>query len=631
MKTSKLLGVMIFFSIIACGIFQSGIPADPTGEMENDPTTTSPPTAPVISGPADIIFHNGVVLTMETTAPQGQALAIQGEKILAVGSDAEVMTARGPQTQVIDLAGRTLMPGFIDGHSHFLAFYGRQGGTFDQAIQTALALGITGLTEQKADESLLDLLFQAEKDGRLRLRVNAFPQYNDSQLNSAGSSSIMQVWYPANGPIFDADKRLRIPGVKIFVDGDYSPARGCWALTDPLPEEAQADFAFCGNEWGDVYWTQEELNLVVASIQGAGFRASFHSMGDRAIKMTLNAIEYALAGDSNELHRHQIQHNSLLPTDQLQRYVDLGIVASVRGNFGTCEQDWIYLFGPERLDWVSNRYALPGLGVHAFVEMDWAWPSDPFDPYTAKNANPFVHLYGLVTRQQAQEDGTVCMPDPTLAKHSISVAKALEMFTLEPAYAVSQENVLGSLRPGKYADVIILSDNPLTMDPNDLWKTKVLMTMVGGNVEYCAGGNPALCSSDSETESTGTSPTEVATPPVSVSILEKEFSVVLDTPLVLTLGWETQTAQQVADFLAAAQLEISLDGEPLKNTSDYWGEIEPSGDHYVSQLLYPVSALSPGSHQVDVKLSVTNPVTDGLGNTYSGIILQNTLRIEAGN
>ncbi len=630
MKSPKFIGPLIVLAMVACGWFQPRPGGVPSGGEDESATTFPPPTA-VSSEPADIIFHNGVVLTMETSAPQGQALAIQGEKILAVGSDVEVMTARGPQTQVIDLAGRTLMPGFIDGHSHFLAFYDRQGGTFDEAIQTALALGITGLTEQKADESLLDLLFQAEENERLRLRVNAFPQYNDSQLNSAGSSSIMQVWYPANGPILDADKKLRIPGIKIFVDGDYSPARGCWALTDPLPEEVRADFAFCGNEWGDIYWTQEELNQVVAGIQAAGFRASFHSMGDRAIIMTLNAIEYALDGESNEGYRHQIQHNSLLPTDQLQRYVDLGIIASVRGNFGTCDQDWIYLFGPERLDWVTNRYALPGLGVHSFVEMDWAWPSDPFDPYTQKSANPFVHLYGLVTRQQAREDGTVCMPDSVLAKHSISVAKALEMFTLEPAYAVSQENVLGSLKPGKYADVIILSDNPLTMDPNELWKTQVLMTMVGGNVEYCAEGNPDLCFSSPEAGSTDTSLTEAAPAPVSVSIFKKDFSVPVNTPLDLTLGWETQTAEQVADFLAAVQLEISLDGEPLKNTADYWGEIEPSGDHYVSQWLYPLGVLSPGPHQVEVILSVTEPVSDGLGNTYSGSILQNTMRIEVMN
>ena len=75
----------------------------------------------------------------------------------------------------------------------------------------------------------------------------------------------------------------------------------------------------------------------------------------------------------------------------------------------------------------------------------------------------------------------------------ISVEKALEMMTIEPAYAVSMENYIGSLKPGKYADLIILSDSPLAVNPDALKNLQVQMTMVNGKAEYCAAGYESLC------------------------------------------------------------------------------------------------------------------------------------------
>ena len=82
------------------------------------PTSTSLPKSDGV--PADVIFYNGVILTMDSSQPQAQAIAIQGNKILAIGNDTEIMSLNGPKTQLIDLAGLTIMPGFIDGHSHLL-------------------------------------------------------------------------------------------------------------------------------------------------------------------------------------------------------------------------------------------------------------------------------------------------------------------------------------------------------------------------------------------------------------------------------------------------------------------------------------------------------------------------------
>ena len=504
-----MMAIMLASTLSGCITEEEETPAPTTAAPTTPAPTTAAPTtpAPTTAAPtsetpeaadgADIIFYNGVILTMNDDQPQEQAIAIKGEKILAVGNDVDILALQGPQTRVVDLAGRTLMPGFADGHTHILVFSLRTGkATLDEAQDVALRFGFTSVTEMWADESLLEELMQAEQDGRLRLRVNVFASYNDGILQN-GKKVFLRAWYPENDPILDSDRMLRIPGIKVFVDGGGGGGRGCPALSEPYEPGFVATDWFrdnCGSDRGDLYWSQEEINQVVADAQAAGYRVAFHAMGDRAIETALNAIEFALDGQPNERYRHQIQHNSVIRPDMLERYVNLDILASLRGYFNTCEQScYIDCHGPDRYEWNANRYTLPGLGIHVYLETDFMWDVDPADTYASRNPNPMIHLYGLVTRQQVNRNGTICKPEPWLVPHAISVEQALRIMTIEPAYAVSQEDVIGTLEPGKYADLVILSGNPMAVDPNTIKDLEVWMTMVGGNVEYCAPGQEELC------------------------------------------------------------------------------------------------------------------------------------------
>ena len=103
-------------------------------------------------------------------------------------------------------------------------------------------------------------------------------------------------------------------------------------------------------------------------------------------------------------------------------------------------------------------------------------------------------LYALVTKRQIERiTGDICQPPDWLAAESVSVEEALRMMTINAAYALFMENNIGSLVPGKFADLIVLSENPLSVDPDALPNIEVLVTMVGGKVEFCKNGYSSLC------------------------------------------------------------------------------------------------------------------------------------------
>ena len=508
-KHTLLLSIVFSILIIgisACGGLKTPPKPDPTETQSptetSSPTVTASPTAvpttavPVAEEPAEFIFHHGNIITMEENQPLVEAVALRNGQIQAVGTNQEILTLQGPQTQMIDLQGNTMMPGFIDGHTHILAFSDRMGKSLSEAQDTALRYGFTTVNEMWANEGHIDSLIQAEQNGELLLRVNVFASYNDGILDENRNRVLLETWYPDHSPIVNPDRFLRIPGIKIFVDGDnYSYERGCWALTESFePAAPILSRGVCGTDRGDLYWTQEELNQVVSQAQNAGYRVAFHAMGDRAVETALNAIEYALDGQTNANVRHQIEHNSMVRPDQLERYESLDVSTSIRGYGVTwCDAEYLKLPFGDRYLWYFNRFALAIMDIHAYIETDFGWTVDPDDRFAGRSLDPIVQLYGIVTRKFIMPDGTMCEPSPPAPELPVSVERALQMLTIEPAWAVSMEDYIGSIKPGKYADLIILSGNPLTVAPDDLKDLQVWMTMIAGEVKYCDDGHNTLC------------------------------------------------------------------------------------------------------------------------------------------
>lgn len=446
----------------------------------------------------DYIFTNSNIISIDDSNPISEAIAISNGNIVAIGNASDILDNYETENNTCyDMEGRTIMPGIIDGHSHYMAslFWIGERYTIYEAQNIALANGYTTLNEKSIDIGEFEWLQSAEQNGTLRLRVNAFLIYNFAWLEN-NETVLVGAWEPDIVPVLDHDRKFRVPGFKIYLDG-ASGNRGLPAMSDPYTQE-MIDLWGIINPYGDLYFNQSELNSVVDSIHDRGFSVAVHAMGDRATETILNAIEYALNGTDNDDARHQIEHNSFIREDQIAKALSLNTIHSVRGYFPTYwQQEYEDLYGAVWMERTVNRYSLPGEGLHSYLETDFGFLHgyDEDDWSRSSNIRPFLHLWGLVTRKAIDENGTIHDPDPWVAEHAISVEQALRMMTIEGAYAAKQEDYIGSLEVGKYADLIVITDDPLTTNPDNIKDIEVLLTMVDGKIEFLWSSHtfPVVC------------------------------------------------------------------------------------------------------------------------------------------
>ena len=468
------------------------------------PIETAPHTAPVATSssvapstptptakepaPPNLIFFNGQVVTMEPDLRLAQALALRGDVIVAVGSDDEVIALRGPETQLIDLGGRALLPGFVDTHVHpFAVERAISADSLDGGQQWLLAGGTTTVGETAVNPEKLDQILLALESTNLRIRTSLYLTYNTKCKGLQPED-----WYLDYPPLRDPTEMLRIPGIKIFGDAAGPlPLQSCgWAAMSTLLPPQLVEAVGSG-PYGDLLLSEEELAQVIAEHQALGYQVIIHARGDVVVETALNAIESALAGQPNTF-RHRIEHNDFIRPDLLTRYGELGVLPTIRGQPAACLMnrfDGSHWLGEEVNPWFQVARSL----LDANPDLPVAWHSDA--GHTGRR--PINELYDFVTRRQINpDDGSVCEPPKWLAAEAVSVEEALRLMTINAAYALFMEDKVGSIKPGKFADLIILSENPLAVDPDEIVNIEVVMTMVGGKVEHCLEGHETLCAFD---------------------------------------------------------------------------------------------------------------------------------------
>jgi hypothetical protein len=422
-------------------------------------------------GAGDVIFHNGLLLTMDGDQPTAEAILVRGERIEAVGINSEVLALRQASTTVIDLGGLTLMPGFVDAHSHMFGEDLVHGVDPGPNQEMAIQYGVTTMTDMGVDEVLFGKLKAYAETGALRLRLNAYLSY------TTNCGDLLGDWWKAYEPNTQLAPNLFVRGLKIFTDGGSCK----------IPA---VSVAYPGGSMGDLFFTQDQLNGIVADAQAAGFQVGIHALGDRAVEQSQDAIAATLNGQPNAL-RHRIEHNGVLRPDMLGRYSEIGIVPVIFGAYSTCVRtagstQFKYLL-PESV----GRWEWPWRGLlDANPELPIAWHAD-YGPF--RNLNPMYNLWGFLTRDAINDDGSRCVAPDWLKEGAIRADEALPIMTTGSAYALFMDDEVGSLESGKLADLIILSADPLHTETDAVKDIQVLMTMIGGNVEYCAAGSEGLC------------------------------------------------------------------------------------------------------------------------------------------
>ena len=543
---------------------------------------------------ADLVLRSGFIATVDPIIGNVTAMAVNDFSITAVGSDQEINQFIGAETEIIELDGRFVMPGFIEGHGHYMSL-GRSKQILDlndvdgweeivskvavavdkskpgewifgrgwhqdkwnsvpedavegvpvndtlskvspenpvvlghasghAAFWNDAALEIAGVNDETLDpeggtivrdksgkatglmrETAQRLISKArnEYDGRLtpqqidiqnreraRMAADEALKNGVTSFHDAGASfetidffkqlenekaldvrlyvmvrreanDFMDVVLPQYRMIAEGNDFLTVRSIKRQIDGALG-AHGAWLLEPyvDLPETS-----------GLVLETVEDIRGTAEVAVKHGFQVNTHAIGDRANRETLNIYEQVwkdLEVDGKQL-RWRIEHAQHIDPEDIPRFGQLGVIASIQAVHGTSDGPWIpSRLGDERAKSTSQPWRTL-FDTGAVITNGTDVPVERIDPIAS--------YYSSVTR--IMNNGDAFYPE-----HKMTREEGLETYTINNAYAAFEEDIKGTLSPGKYADFIILSNNLLNVEDSEIPLTTVEMTFVGGELKY---------------------------------------------------------------------------------------------------------------------------------------------------
>jgi len=330
------------------------------------------------------------------------------------------------------------------------------------------SLGITTVqdalveTGENSIYSVLPSYRRAVAAGDLSLRVVA-SLYWDPRFGMEQIATIKRVSAESSGGLLKANT------VKVWLDGVMH------THTSRLLE----DYADRPGERGTTLVPVERLNELTVALDKAGFQMHFHGDGDGAVRMSLDAVEQAIASNGRSDNRHHIAHLELVHPDDIPRFRELGVVANVQPMWSTSKayiSDLIEVkIGSERKRWLEINKSFLDQGVIVAYGSDWFVTSP----------NPMDLIEAAVTRiRPALPLAEKLNASPLLPGENVSVADAIASYTINGAYVNHQEQTTGSLEVGKLADIVVLDKNLFTVNPHRISETKVLLTFMDGKLVF---------------------------------------------------------------------------------------------------------------------------------------------------
>ena len=528
---------------------------------------------------ADMIIINAQIWTGNIENSRTSAMAIRGDRIMALGTTEQLIPLAGDKTHIIDLQGYFITPGFIDSHVHFLtggknlssvqlrnagtkeefisrisAFARTQqpgtwitGGDWDHklwggdlpkkewidsvtsqnpilinrldghmALANSLALELlqinpsthiadgeiekyengqlTGILREEAYYSQLMKIppsSQEVEEGYALAAMNYVAAqgvtsvhdmngFHDQavfeRLHAEGklitriySSTPLSNWQALKAKIDTTgygDKWVRIGGLKGFVDGSLGSHTA--AFTRPYSDDP--------NSVGYFVNSKEDLHQWIHDADLAGLQVMVHAIGDSANHTLLNIYEQVSRENGPRDRRFRIEHAQHLLPEDIPRFAILNVIASMQPYHAIDDGRWAEeVIGHERARTTYAFHSLLKQGAHLTFGSDW-FVAPP---------KPLIGIFAATTRQTLDGEN----PEGWMPEQKINVEEALRAYTINAAYASFEENIKGSLEPGKLADFVVLDKDLTSIPPEEIKDVRVMRTYIGGKQVYSNNSN----------------------------------------------------------------------------------------------------------------------------------------------
>lgn len=321
------------------------------------------------------------------------------------------------------------------------------------AANRCVEFGLTGMHDAGIPISRIDDYKYLIDNGTMPLRINAM--LSDTVVSDM-SGFLQKYQVDSYGNDF-----LRVKSIKLYADGALG-SRGA-ALLEPYSDDPE-------NSGLIVTENSHMLEVCKAALE-SDFQVCTHAIGDKAIRTMLDIYEESLIANPNYDHRFRIEHSQIVNLDDVSRYAEIGVIPAMQPQHAVSDMPWTEdRIGPER---VKGAYAF-----RSFIDAGIIIPCGSDSP--VEIPNPLIGIHDAVTRQD--ENGFP--KDGWLPEQKMTIVEAIKGYTIWAAYAAFQEDILGSIEVGKYADFTILDKDILTIEPMEILNTNVLYTIVGGDVKY---------------------------------------------------------------------------------------------------------------------------------------------------
>ncbi|OTQ58134.1 amidohydrolase [Gilliamella sp. A7] len=331
--------------------------------------------------------------------------------------------------------------------------------------------GVTAVMDARITETQADAFLKLQQQDQLSIRLFGARELPPDDVGSiedipAVIDRVKQFAERYNDKNWQPKPGIKVSHTKLFVDGVMQAPLMTARLLTPYQLENEKD------RYGDLYYSIEMLDALILESSRAGFHPHMHTVGEGAIEVVLNAIEKMRKALPGSDIRPSTAHNELSAMHQFARYKQLNANVVFSFQWAGCSSAMIEqyktLFGAERYNGLEAHGQYIDAGVTCAFGSDW-----PIDPL-----NEWYDFQIAMTRQIDAEH-------PRLnSDRNLTALEVLRCATIGAAYVLKQDDYIGSIEKGKFADVIILDRNPFTIPATDIQNVKVLTTIVGGKTVY---------------------------------------------------------------------------------------------------------------------------------------------------